>query len=88
MTGFLAPDECDRLIDAAKDHMTPAPVVGAGNGEVSTSRTSSTCYLAREVTPHIPVRQLNQFTALRGFAPFPGAIPHFSAFKGCPTSSF
>ena len=33
--------------------MTPAPVVGAGNGEVSVSRTSSTCYLAREDLPTI-----------------------------------
>ncbi|KAJ8614073.1 hypothetical protein CTAYLR_005856 [Chrysophaeum taylorii] len=50
---FLSPEECKALIDAAKDHMTPAPVVGPGNGEVSVSRTSSTCYLAREDLPSI-----------------------------------
>ena len=33
--------------------MTPAPVVGPGNGEVSVSRTSSTCYLAREDLPSV-----------------------------------
>ena len=54
--GFLSPDECDRLINSAKDHMTPAPVVGAGNGQVSTSRTSSTCYLAREDLPSLVSR--------------------------------
>lgn len=50
---FLSADECRALIDAAKDYMTPAPVVGPGNGEVSVSRTSSTCYLAREDLPSI-----------------------------------
>mmetsp|Transcript_12577 Transcript_12577/g.37410 ORF Transcript_12577/g.37410 Transcript_12577/m.37410 type:complete len:247 (+) Transcript_12577:209-949(+) len=50
---FLAPEECDALIEAARGHMTPAPVVGPGNGEVSLSRTSSTCYLAREDLPTI-----------------------------------
>lgn len=54
--GFLSPDECDRLIHSAKDHMTPAPVVGAGNGQVSSSRTSSTCYLAREDLPSLVSR--------------------------------
>ena len=36
--------------------MTPAPVVGPGNGEVSVSRTSSTCYLAREDLPSLVSR--------------------------------
>merc|ERR1712072_1575974 len=39
--------------NSAQGHMTPAPVVGAGNGEVGVSRTSSTCYLAREDLPTI-----------------------------------
>ena len=48
---FLTPHECDFLIHAASDCFTPAPVVGKGAGEVSASRTSSTCYLAREDLP-------------------------------------
>ncbi|GAX27364.1 hypothetical protein FisN_17Lh253 [Fistulifera solaris] len=45
---FLTPYECDFLIHAAVDGLGPAPVVGKGAGEISPSRTSSTCYLARE----------------------------------------
>jgi prolyl 4-hydroxylase len=48
---FLSHAECDFLIDAASDAFQPAPVVGKGSGEVSPSRTSSTCYLAREDLP-------------------------------------
>lgn len=48
---FLTPSECDFLIHAAQDCFTPAPVVGKGAGEVSASRTSSTCYLARDDLP-------------------------------------
>lgn len=48
---FLAPTECDFLMHAANDSWTPAPVVGKGIGEISPSRTSSTCYLAREDLP-------------------------------------
>ena len=48
---FLAPHECDFLIHSSQDCFGPAPVVGAGAGEVSPSRTSSTCYLAREDVP-------------------------------------
>ena len=48
---FLNGAECDFLIDAASDAFGPAPVVGKGSGEVSPSRTSSTCYLAREDLP-------------------------------------
>lgn len=48
---FLTPFECDFLIAAASDSWTPAPVVGKGAGEISASRTSSTCYLAREDLP-------------------------------------
>ena len=48
---FLTPFECDFLAAAANDSWSPAPVVGKGAGEISTSRTSSTCYLAREDLP-------------------------------------
>jgi len=48
---FLTHTECDFLINVAQDCFTPAPVVGKGIGEVSSSRTSSTCYLAREDLP-------------------------------------
>lgn len=48
---FLSPLECDFLIQAANDSWSPAPVVGKGAGEISASRTSSTCYLAREDLP-------------------------------------
>ena len=46
-------DECQFLIDASQDSWTPAPVVGKGAGEVSPSRTSSTCYLARQDLPDL-----------------------------------
>jgi prolyl 4-hydroxylase len=48
---FLTDYECDFLIAHAQDAFGPAPVVGKGAGEVSPSRTSSTCYLAREDLP-------------------------------------
>jgi prolyl 4-hydroxylase len=48
---FLTSAECDFLITIAQDCFSPAPVVGSGAGEVSPSRTSSTCYLAREDLP-------------------------------------
>eukprot|EP00980_Cylindrotheca_fusiformis_P011752 scaffold2794_cov100-Cylindrotheca_fusiformis.AAC.10 len=48
---FLTPQECEFLISVASDSFQPAPVVGKGAGEISTSRTSSTCYLAREDVP-------------------------------------
>ena len=48
---FLSDYECDFLIHSAQDAFGPAPVVGKGVGEVSPSRTSSTCYLAREDLP-------------------------------------
>lgn len=48
---FLTPFECDFLVHAANDSWTPAPVVGRGAGEISSSRTSTTCYLAREDLP-------------------------------------
>jgi prolyl 4-hydroxylase len=48
---FLTPFECAFLVNSANDAFGPAPVVGKGAGEVSPSRTSSTCYLAREDLP-------------------------------------
>lgn len=45
---FLTREECHFLIHSAHDALGPAPVVGKGAGEISPSRTSSTCYLARE----------------------------------------
>lgn len=50
---FLTPQECQFLIDSASDSFSPAPVVGKGAGEVSPTRTSSTCYLAREDLPNL-----------------------------------
>jgi len=50
---FLTPQECQFLVEAASDSFSPAPVVGAGAGEVSPTRTSSTCYLAREDLPNL-----------------------------------
>ena len=48
---FLSHAECDFLIRAADGVWQPAPVVGKGAGEISPSRTSSTCFLAREDLP-------------------------------------
>mmetsp|Transcript_11798 Transcript_11798/g.15405 ORF Transcript_11798/g.15405 Transcript_11798/m.15405 type:complete len:265 (+) Transcript_11798:234-1028(+) len=50
---FLSGAECDRLIYESDSAMSPSPVVGAGNGEISAQRTSSTCYFAREDLPSI-----------------------------------
>jgi prolyl 4-hydroxylase len=49
---FLTPMECDWLIAAASDSFQPASVVGNGREEISPTRTSSTCYLAREDVPN------------------------------------
>jgi len=59
---FLTPHECDFLIHSALDSFGPAPVVGKGAGEISPSRTSSTCYLAREDVPDV----MRKVTALTG----------------------
>jgi hypothetical protein len=58
---FLSPMECQFLIDAASDSFCPAPVVGKGAGEVSPTRTSSTCYLAREDLPDL-IRKVSILT--------------------------
>ncbi|CAN0073574.1 unnamed protein product [Discosporangium mesarthrocarpum] len=51
--GFLSHEECDALMALANDYMVVSPVVGQGAGEVSTSRTSSSCFLAREDLPSV-----------------------------------
>lgn len=86
---FLTPHECDFLIHAAQDSFTPAPVVGKGAGEVSPSRTSSTCYLAREDLPdylrkvslltgkpieHCELPQVGQYLPTQQY------LQHFDAF--------
>lgn len=48
---FLSEAECSFLIHTAHGSFTAAPVVGSGVGEVSASRTSSTCYLSRDDLP-------------------------------------
>jgi len=58
---FLTPTECDFLVCVAQDCFSPAPVVGKGPGEVSSSRTSSTCYLAREDLPEY-LRKVSMLT--------------------------
>jgi hypothetical protein len=50
---FLSSMECEFLIHVSQDCFGPAPVVGKGSGEISASRTSSTCYLAREDLPDL-----------------------------------
>lgn len=61
---FLTPGECNSLIQAGEREagFTPAPVVGKGVGEISASRTSSTCYLAREDVPEL----MHKVSALLG----------------------
>ena len=58
---FLSELECHFLIAHASDSFGPAPVVGKGAGEVSPSRTSSTCYLAREDVPDV-LRKISVLT--------------------------
>ena len=87
---FLTPEECDHLISAASDSFTPAPVVGAGSGVVSQTRTSSTCYLAREDLPwlcrkvskltnkpicHMELPQVGRYLNTQQY------MPHFDAFN-------
>lgn len=58
---FLTYEECNFLMQAPGDAFTPAPVVGKGTGEISASRTSSTCYLAREDVPSL-MRKVSALT--------------------------
>jgi hypothetical protein len=59
---FLTLTECNFLITHAHDCLEPAPVVGEGAGEIHASRTSSTCYFAREDLPAL----LQKVTHLTG----------------------
>lgn len=76
VAGFLTPAECDFLIAAANDSFGPAPVVGKGSGEVSSSRTSSTCYLAREDLPEY----LRKVGALTGKPTSPCELPQVGRY--------
>eukprot|EP00579_Thalassiosira_antarctica_P010133 CAMPEP_0201918862 /NCGR_PEP_ID=MMETSP0903-20130614/7904_1 /ASSEMBLY_ACC=CAM_ASM_000552 /TAXON_ID=420261 /ORGANISM="Thalassiosira antarctica, Strain CCMP982" /LENGTH=589 /DNA_ID=CAMNT_0048455257 /DNA_START=29 /DNA_END=1798 /DNA_ORIENTATION=+ len=73
---FLSPAECDFLIDASSDALGPAPVVGKGSGEVSASRTSSTCYLAREDLPEY----LRKVSVLTGKPPEHCELPQVGRY--------
>ena len=83
------PAECDFLIDAAQDAFGPAPVVGKGSGEFSVSRTSSTCYLAREDLPEY-LRKVGMLTGkprehfelpqVGRYYPSQQYLQHFDAF--------
>uniref|UniRef100_A0A7S3PTI8 Fe2OG dioxygenase domain-containing protein n=1 Tax=Chaetoceros debilis TaxID=122233 RepID=A0A7S3PTI8_9STRA len=48
---FLSHSECDFLIAAAQDCFIPAPIIGKEQDELSTERTSSTCYFTRDDFP-------------------------------------
>ncbi len=86
---FLTAEECDHLISVANDSFAPAPVVGAGAGVVSQTRTSSTCYLAREDLPalcrkvtkltgkpicHMELPQVGRYLNTQQY------LPHYDAF--------
>ena len=61
---FLTQKECTHLVDIASDCFSPAPVVGVGAGGVvdNETRTSSTCYLARDDLPFL-VRKVSALLA-------------------------
>ena len=73
---FLTSYECDFLIHSAQDCFSPAPVVGAGAGVVLPSRTSSTCYLAREDLPDI----LRKVSLLTGKPPEHCELPQVGRY--------
>jgi prolyl 4-hydroxylase len=50
---FLSPENCELLMQSTEASLVRAPVVGVGNGEISQSRTSWTCYLKREDVPSV-----------------------------------
>uniref|UniRef100_A0A7S4MXQ9 Fe2OG dioxygenase domain-containing protein n=1 Tax=Odontella aurita TaxID=265563 RepID=A0A7S4MXQ9_9STRA len=86
---FVSTEECAFLISSACDCFGPAPVVGAGAGEISPSRTSSTCYLAREDLPEYlrkvsvltgkPVRHC-ELPQVGRYLPSQQYLQHFDAF--------
>lgn len=73
---FLSSAECEFLIHNATDAFGPAPVVGRGSGEVSPSRTSSTCYLAREDLPEY----MRKITLLTGKPPEHCELPQVGRY--------
>jgi len=73
---FLSAAECEFLIHHATDAFGPAPVVGRGSGEVSPSRTSSTCYLAREDLPEY----MRKITLLTGKPPEHCELPQVGRY--------
>lgn len=73
---FLSPAECNFLIHAASDAFGPAPVVGRGSGEITPSRTSSTCYLAREDLPEY----MRKITLLTGKPPEHCELPQVGRY--------
>ena len=86
---FLSPLECQFLVTVASDSFGPAPVVGKGAGEVSASRTSSTCYLSREDLPDL-MRKVSLLTGkpvehcelpqVGRYLPSQQYLQHFDAF--------
>ena len=86
---FLSPLECQFLVTVASDSFGPAPVVGKGAGEVSASRTSSTCYLSREDLPDL-MRKVSVLTGkpiehcelpqVGRYLPSQQYLQHFDAF--------
>jgi len=86
---FLTPPECAFLVASAQDSLGPAPVVGKGSGEISPSRTSSTCYLAREDLPDL-MRKVSCLTGkpvehcelpqVGRYLPSQQYLQHFDAF--------
>jgi prolyl 4-hydroxylase len=86
---FLTPFECQFLVHSSNDCFGPAPVVGKGAGEISSSRTSSTCYLAREDLPDY-LRKVSMLTGkpvehcelpqVGRYFPSQQYLQHFDAF--------
>lgn len=76
---FFTGPECDALMVLANNYMIASPVVGAGAGEVNASRTSSSCFLAREDLPTV----CRKVMALTG-----KPIEHLELPQVCFTSSF
>jgi hypothetical protein len=74
---FLSAEECEFLISLSHGHLSTSPVVGAGNGEVSPSRTSSSCYLAREDLPFV----VQKVCALTGKPAMHLELPQVSCFS-------
>ena len=56
---FLDESQCRSIIQQTQSSMVPAPVVGAAQGELSTARSSTTCYLRRSDVPTICSRISN-----------------------------